>query len=94
MGLFNKQSTEHKLEMLQSKFEELERRFRTVEQEWDATADRVAKTLRRIKRAEQAALAAEDPQPDDTQQTLPLTTVPVASDRLAKIREQLAAKGR
>jgi len=78
--------------MLQSKFEELERRFRTVEQEWDATADRVAKTLRRIKRAEQAALAAEDPQPDDPHQSLPLTTLPVASDRMARIREQLAAK--
>jgi hypothetical protein len=97
VGFWNRISTERKFELLQQQLDDLKRDFRTITQEWDATADRVAKTLRRIKRAEQAALVAEDPDPgagEDGQGKLPLTTITGSPERMARIREQLAAKGR
>jgi len=93
VGLFNKKDTEHKLERLENQLTELKRQFESVLQEWDACQARVSKVLRRIARAEQARDGAERPEPGDGTQ-LPLTTVPVASDRMAKIREQLAQRGR
>ena len=94
MGLFNRISTERKFELLQNQLDDLKREFRQVVQEWDATEARVSKVLRRIKRAEQAADAAADPEDPGAQGTLPLTTVAPSSDRMNRIREQLAAKGR
>jgi len=94
VGLFNSFATERKLELLQDKYDKLARDFLGLQQEWDAVQARVTKVLRRITRAEQAALAAEEPPPDPVQTTLPLTGVTPSSDRMAKIREQLAAKGR
>jgi len=82
------------LEELESKYSALKREFEGVLQEWDACQARVSKVLRRIARAEQARDHAEEPEVATTQGTLPLTAPGTSPDRMAKIREQLAAKGR
>ncbi len=91
---WNRISTDRKLELIQQDLELLKREFRQVQQEWDATAERVAKTLRRIKRTEQSKLAAEEVEEHGDQTTLPLTTIPPGGERLARIRQQLAEKGK
>ncbi len=98
MGLFQWFSTKQELDQLRKEFSALStdfvalrRQFTQIEQDWDATVDRVSKTLRRIRRTEQAADAAETPAfPEQT--SLPLTTVGASPDRRARILEQLARR--
>jgi len=95
VGLFRWFSTKHELAQVRNDVDQLKRSFAQVQQEWDATVDRITKTLRRIRRAEQAQAAAESD--DDAgadalaSATASLQTSP---SRLDKIREQLAEKGR
>jgi len=95
VGLFRWFSTKHELDSLRTDLETLKRSFAQVQQEWDATVDRVAKTLRRIRRAEQAQAAAESDDVDgaDALASVP-STLQTTPSRLDKIREQLAEKGR
>jgi len=65
-----------------------------MQQEWDAVQARVSKTLRRIARAEQAADKEELIEKLDAAPPLPLTNVSASPERMAKIRQQLAEKGR
>ncbi len=94
MGLFQFFSTKHELSLLRTELETLKRSFAQIQQEWDATVDRVAKTLRRIRRAEQAREEAEEPEEVQQEPTLPLTTLRPTPDRMQRIREQLAARGK
>lgn len=94
MGLFQSFSTKHKLEQVQTELAELRRRWLQVEQEWDATQARVSKVLRRIARAEQAKDEAETTTIVEGDETLPLTTLATSGDRLARIKAQLAQRGR
>jgi len=79
------------LEELESKYSALKREFEGVLQEWDACQARVSKVLRRLARAEQARDEVEEV---PVQTSLPLTAPGTSTERMAKIREQLAAKGR
>ncbi len=94
MGLFQYFSTKRKLEEVENQFATLKRDWQTVLQEWDACQARVSKVLRRIARAEQAKDRADEPEVVEDKRSLPLTTAGASPDRMAKIREQLAAKGR
>lgn len=94
MWPFNSLSTRREFDSVWREIAGLKGRWQQVEQEWDATADRVTKVLRRIRRTEQAAEAADEPEVVNGEQSLPLTTLGASGDRLAKIRAQLAAKGR
>jgi len=94
MGLFQHFSTKRKLEEVETQLAALKRDWQGVLQEWDACQARVSKVLRRIARAEQARDQAETPEIVTTQGTLPLTAPGTSPDRMNKIREQLAAKGR
>src|SRR5258708_26575123 len=67
---WNRISTDRKLELIQQDLELLKREFRQVQQEWDATAEHVAKTLPPIKRNEQSKLAAEEVEEHGDQTTL------------------------
>ena len=88
---FGRFCTRRELNEVKQELEKLQGTWRQVQQEWDATADRVTKVLRRIRRAEQAQEAAAGT--DDTgQQTLPLTSVSTASTRLDRIKAQLAGR--
>jgi hypothetical protein len=94
VSFWNRISTERKFELLQHQLDDLKRSFTNVLQEWDACQARVSKVLRRIARAEQARDHADEPEVVDGERSLPLTTLGASGDRLNKIREQLAAKGR
>jgi len=94
VGLFHYFSTKRKLDELEIQFASLKREFEGVLQEWDACQARVSKVLRRIARAEQAKDQAELPDVVDGQRSLPLTTPGASPDRMARIRAQLAEKGR
>jgi hypothetical protein len=64
-----------------------------MEQEWDATLDRIAKTLRRIRKSEEALGRAEVGtvvEGDDG--SSPLTTITTPPDRMTRIKQQLAAR--
>jgi chromosome segregation ATPase len=95
VGLFRWFSTKHELDSLRTDLDALKRSFAQVQQEWDATVDRVAKTLRRIRRAEQAQAVAEagDEEGTDALASVP-SSLQTSPSRLDKIREQLAEKGR
>ncbi len=92
MRFFQWFSTKQELKEVRDELDHLKRGFEQLQQEWDATVDRVSKTLRRIRRAEQAQDAKENFL-EDAATTLPLT-LPTPSDRMARIREQLAARGK
>jgi hypothetical protein len=92
VGLFQWFSTKRKLEELENKYSDLKRQFEGVLQEWDACQARVSKVLRRIARAEQAKDQAE--LPDVGEGGTPLTTSGTSPDRMARIRAQLAERGR
>jgi len=98
VGLFQWFSEKHKLSEVRTELDALKRSFAQIQQEWDATVDRVTKTLRRIRRAEQAADAAvQDAAVQDGadgEAKLPLTTIAASGDRKARILKQLAEKGR
>ena len=94
MGLFQWFSEKHKLSEVRTELDALKRSFAQIQQEWDATVDRVTKTLRRIRRAEQAADAAVQEDGADGEAKLPLTTIAASGDRKARILQQLAQKGR
>jgi len=91
---FRGNSTKREFEQVHQEMAELKRRFLQMEQEWDATSTRVSKVLRRIARAEQAADDRTDAVIEGNGGTLPLTSIATPSDRMAKIRAQLAQKGR
>jgi len=87
---FSKENPENlKLKRLEEELERLKRDFLQIQQEWDATQDRVSKVLRRMARTEQAEDVASRPGPE-----VPLTTVPPSTDRMSRIRQQLAARGK
>jgi prefoldin subunit 5 len=94
VGLLQMFSTNRKLEELENELRKLKRDWESVLQEWDACQARVSKVLRRIARAEQARDQAEPETVVEGEGTSPLTTVPTTPDRMARIRAQLAAKGR
>jgi len=88
---FKRNSTEQEFERLWKEIDAVKRQFAQIQQEWDATVDRVSKTLRRIRRTEQAQDAKEE-FVENAATTLPLT-LNTSSDRMTRIREQLAARG-
>ena len=94
MGLFHWLSTKRKLAELEAEFELLKRSWKQVEQDWDATSARVSKVLRRIATSEAAARAREEEQQPDVPTNEPLTTMATSSERMGRIRQQLAARGR
>jgi hypothetical protein len=82
---------------LESKVEKLTRDFQSLLQEWDATALRVTKTLRRLREWEQRReqeTGEETPVAGQIPPNLPLTTLSPSSDRMGRIRRQLAERGR
>jgi len=89
---FGRFCTRRELNEVKQELEKLQGTWRQVQQEWDATADRVTKVLRRIRRAEQAQEAAAGADDTGQQQSLPLTSVPTASTRLDRIKAQLAGR--
>ena len=91
MGLFQWFSTKRKLAELESELNTLKASWRQVEQDWDATSARISKVLRRMAIAERRR---DDQDQEEPEPALPLTTVTPTADRMARIREQLAAKGR
>ena len=91
MSLFKSKFTDERLEQLQKDIDQLKRDFQVVLQEWDACSTRVTKMLRRI-RTETAAQDAKDEFVEQAATTLPLT-IQTPSDRMTRIREQLAARG-
>jgi len=95
VGLFRWFFTKHELDLLRTDVDQLKRSFAQVQQEWDATVDRVAKTLRRIRRAEQAQAAAEsdDGGAADAALASAAPTLQTSQQRLETIRRQLE-KGR
>jgi vacuolar-type H+-ATPase subunit D/Vma8 len=95
MGLFRHFSTKHKLNEVLEELELVKRTVQQLQQEWDATSMRVSKVLRRLARTEQAVEgSAHDAADEALQRQIPLTTVAPSGSRLAKIREQLAARGK
>jgi len=89
---FQSNSTKRKLEEMRTELDSLKRTFLGMTQEWDAVQARVSKVLRRIVREEQAK-DAKEAFVEDAANKLPLT-LPTSSDRMARIREQLAARGK
>jgi len=89
---FGRFCTKRELNEVKQELEKLQGTWRQVQQEWDATADRVTKVLRRIRRAEQSAEAAAATDVEGQPQLLPLTSVPTASTRLDRIRAQMAGR--
>jgi len=91
---FGRFCTKRELDEVKQELQKLQATWRQVQQEWDATADRVTKVLRRIRRAEQAQEAADGG--DDTGQqpspALPLTSLPTGSSRLDRIKAQMAGR--
>jgi hypothetical protein len=63
-----------------------------MEQEWDATLDRIAKTLRRIRKSEEALARADVGTDVEGDASSPLTSVPTPPDRMTRIKQQLAAR--
>lgn len=92
MWFSKNKSTDRKLEEMRAELDSLKRTFLGMTQEWDAVQARVSKVLRRIVRSEQAKDAKET-FVEDAATTLPLT-LPTTSDRMTRIREQLAARGK
>jgi hypothetical protein len=93
MGLFNSFSLRRKISDLEQEVARLKALWTQVEQDWDATSARVSKVLRRLRASEEAAERAGGGTDVDVRTGVP-TTVPAASGRLQKIKEQLAAAGR
>jgi len=91
---FQSKSTKREFESVWKELAEVKRRWLQLEQEWDATSTRVSKVLRRIARAEQAEDQAAVGGEDKGNVSLPLTSLPSPPDRLARIRAQLATRGR
>ncbi len=91
MWFFQSNSTKRKLEEVRAELDTLKRTFLQMTQEWDAVQARVSKVLRRINRAEQAQDVKES-FVENAATTLPLT-LNTSSDRMSRIREQLAARG-
>jgi len=97
VGIFQIFSTDRRVAQLEKDFDELKRRFLQMEQEWDATSMRVTKTLRRLRSAEERRERSDGedaPLPGQVPPNLPLTTVVPSSDRMTKIRQQLAERQR
>ncbi len=94
---FNSFRTNRRISQLETDVTELRRGFEQLQQEWDATSLRVTKTLRRLRSAEERREPAEAPAGDEVNgegAKLPLTTVGASPERMAKIRKQLAERGR
>jgi hypothetical protein len=94
---FNRNSTNRRVTELESKLDKLTRDFQSLLQEWDATALRVTKTLRRLREWEQRReqeMGEETPVVGQIPPNLPLTTLSPSSDRMGRIRRQLADRGR
>jgi hypothetical protein len=92
---FQKLSTNRKLNEVLEELELVKRTVQQLQQEWDATSMRVSKVLRRLARGEQATDENIRGVADELdQRQIPLTTVTPSGSRLAKIREQLAARGK
>ncbi len=94
MWFFQGKSTKREFEQVHQELADLKRRFLQMGQEWDATSTRVSKVLRRLARAEQAADDQTNVPIEGNGGSLPLTSIGTSSDRMAKIRAQLAQKGR
>jgi len=89
---FGRFCTRRELNEVKQELENLQRSWRQVQQEWDATADRVTKVLRRIRRAEQAQEATARADDIEQQTPMPLTSVPTAGNRLDRLKAQLAGR--
>ena len=89
VSIFTRFAENRKLNRVQEELERLKRDFLQLQQEWDAVQDRVSKVLRRMARAEQADVKAEGPGPE-----VPLTNPPTSTDRMTRLRQQLAARGK
>jgi hypothetical protein len=92
LGLFRWFSTKSECAQLRIELDQLKRAFAQVQQEWDTTVDRVAKTLRRIRRAEQAQELVIEDENAKLSEPSALTTVPTPPDRMTRIKQQLAAR--
>jgi len=77
---------------MRTELDSLKRSFQQMEQEWDATLDRIAKTLRRIRKSEEALNRAELGTVVEAGEPSALTTIPTPPDRMTRLRAQLAAK--
>jgi hypothetical protein len=95
---FNRFSTNRRLTQLESDLTALTRAFQSVQQEWDATSLRVTKTLRRLRSAEVRREQEESDTGVETQSVdarlAAAGTLGQTPDRMTRIREQLAARGR
>jgi len=92
VGLFRWFSTKREQESMRIELDTLKRSFHQMEQEWDATLDRIAKTLRRIRKSEEALGRAESATVVEGDGSSPLTTIAAQPDRMTRIRQQLAAR--
>jgi len=94
-GWFSRGNSQHaRLSELERDVSNLKRSFDQVQQEWDATSTRVTKMLRRIRHEVQRLDEPDEPEVVEGERSLPLTTLGASGDRLSRIRQQLAAKGR
>jgi hypothetical protein len=88
---WNRFSTSTRLKALEQKVDTLNREWLTVQQEWDACATRVTKMLRRIRHEVEGQVPerTDVPLPD-----APAGAIQPTGDRLTRIRQQLAERGR
>jgi hypothetical protein len=77
---------------MRTELDSLKRSFQQMEQEWDATLDRIAKTLRRIRKSEEALARADVGTVVEGDGSSPLTTITTPPDRMTRIKQQLAAR--
>ncbi len=89
---FGRFCTKRELSEVKQELDKLQGAWRQMQQEWDATATRVSKVLRRIRRAEQSQDPADGADDTGQQPSLPLTSVPTAGNRLDRLRSQLAGR--
>jgi hypothetical protein len=88
---WNRFSTNARLKALEQKLDTLNREWLTVQQEWDACATRVTKMLRRIRHEVEGQVVEK---PDVPLADAPAGAIQPTGDRLARIRQQLAERGR